>query len=112
MSEIVITLDCSEPESLAEFWAPALGYSTLGSAGAYVALVGEGPGLLLQKVEEPKVAKNRMHIDLKVPDVDAEVERLVGLGAKRLSDGTMEEHGSQWVVMADPEGNEFCVCRA
>jgi predicted enzyme related to lactoylglutathione lyase len=114
MTEIVVTLDCADPETLARFWAPALGYEVLGSAGAYVALVpsGGGPGFLLQRVEEPKSGKNRMHVDLKVPDVEREVERLLGLGAKRLSDATMEEHGSQWVVMTDPEGNEFCVCRA
>lgn len=111
---LVLVLDCADPQKLSEFWAPALGYEVLGEAGSYVALVGkdpEGAGFLLQLVPEPKQGKNRMHLDIKTPDVEAEVERLVGLGAKRLSDSPMEEHGSLWVVMADPEGNEFCVCR-
>jgi predicted enzyme related to lactoylglutathione lyase len=67
--------------------------------------------ILLQRVAEPKQGKNRMHLDIKTPDVDGEVDRLVTLGAKRLSDAPMEQLGQRWVVMADPEGNEFCVCR-
>lgn len=112
--KLVLVLDCADPEKLAEFWGPALGYDHLGSVGSYVALVPQRPdgvGLLLQRVPEPKQGKNRMHLDIKTPNVEPEVERLVALGAKRLSDSPMEEHGSQWVVMNDPEGNEFCVCR-
>jgi predicted enzyme related to lactoylglutathione lyase len=107
-----LVLDCADPEALAAFWSPALGYTTLGSAGSYVLLVDEAkqrPKLLLQRVDESKPGKNRMHLDIETDDVDAEVGRLEGLGARRLEDA-MEEHGSRWVVMADPEGNEFCVC--
>ena len=107
-----LVIDCAEPAKLAEFWAPALGYQNLGAFGSYVALAAEGaPLLLLQRVSEPKHGKNRMHLDIKVPDVEPEVDRLVALGAKRVSDAPVEEHGAQWVVMTDPEGNEFCVCR-
>jgi predicted enzyme related to lactoylglutathione lyase len=67
---------------------------------------------LLQAVDEPKTAKNRMHLDIETPRVDAEVARLEALGARRLEADTRSEHGSRWVVMADPEGNEFCVCNA
>ena len=109
---ISLVIDCAEPEKLAEFWAPALGYQNVGAFGSYVALVADGsPLLLLQKVDEPKQGKNRMHLDIKTPDVEAEVDRLVGLGAKRISDAPIEELGACWVVMNDPEGNEFCVCR-
>jgi len=107
-----LVLDCRDPEGLAEFWSEALGYTTLGGAGNYVLLVdgdGQGPKLLLQRVAEAKGGKNRMHLDVETPDVDSEVERLEKLGAVRTS-GSMSEHGSRWVVMADPEGNEFCVC--
>ena len=107
-----LVLDCRDPEGLAEFWSEALGYTTLGGAGNYVLLVdgdGQGPKLLLQRVAEAKAAKNRMHLDVETPEVDAEVERLEKLGASRSSE-SMREHGSRWVVMADPEGNEFCVC--
>jgi predicted enzyme related to lactoylglutathione lyase len=65
---------------------------------------------LFVKVPELKTAKNRLHLDLAAPDVEAEVARLVELGAARVAD--TEEYGYTWTVMADPEGNEFCVARA
>ena len=108
-----LVLDCADPERLAEFWAEALGYANVGSAGVYVALYpreGTGPKLLLQRVTEPKATKNRMHLDIEVPDIEAEADRLSGLGAQRVSDDTCSEHGSTWILMADPEGNEFCIC--
>jgi predicted enzyme related to lactoylglutathione lyase len=108
-----LVLDCAEPEKLAEFWASALGYTSVGSAGNYVMLLpehGEGPQLLLQRVPEPKGSKNRMHFDIHVEDIDQEADRLVALGARRLDDECLEEHGTHWFLMADPEGNEFCVC--
>ena len=111
-AKIGLVLDCANPELLAEFWAPALGYVSLGSAGNYVVLIDEAntqPKLLLQRVTEPKATKNRMHFDIETPDVDGEVARLETLGAQRV-DGPCAEHGSRWVVMADPAGNEFCVC--
>ena len=108
-----LVLDCADPVKLAEFWAPALGYVSVGEAGSYVALFPNGragPKLLLQRVAEPKVAKNRMHFDIEVPDIEAEAARLVALGATRVREDTLSEHGSTWILMADPEGNEFCVC--
>ena len=110
---IGLVLDCTDPERLAEFWAPALRYVTLGTAGAYVALFPDGrpgPKLLLQRVAEAKTVKNRMHFDIEVPDIEAEADRLVALGATRVSRGPSREHGSTWLLMADPEGNEFCIC--
>ena len=70
---------------------------------------GVAPRLLFQTVPEPKTVKNRVHLDLHVGDErrEAEVERLMGLGASRLWDG--EQGPNRWVTMADPEGNEFCV---
>ena len=110
---IGLVLDCAEPEALARFWAPALGYTNVGSAGNYVMLLpaeGGGPQLLLQQVPEPKAAKNRMHFDIHVVDIEAEAVRLAALGARRVAPDPLEEHGSHWVLMADPEGNEFCIC--
>jgi predicted enzyme related to lactoylglutathione lyase len=108
-----LVLDCADPETLAEFWAPALGYTSVGSAGSYVMLLpveGDGPQLLLQRVAEAKATKNRMHLDIHVADISAEAERLIALGARRLRTDSLEEHGTSWFLMADPEGNEFCVC--
>jgi len=117
MSEATIglVLDCADPEALAAFWADALGMQRRGAAGNYVMLTspsGGLPKLLLQRVSEPKAAKNRMHLDIDTPDVDGEVERLERIGARRLEGEDRKEHGSRWVVMVDPEGNEFCVCDA
>jgi predicted enzyme related to lactoylglutathione lyase len=112
-ASIGLVLDCSEPEVLAEFWSSALGMVRLGSAGNYVLLVspsGALPKLLLQRVGEPKETKNRMHLDIETSEVDAEVSRLESIGARRMEGETRSEHGSHWVIMADPEGNEFCVC--
>ena len=108
-----LVLDCADPETLAEFWAPALGYTTVGSAGSYVMLLpaeGDGPQLLLQRVAEAKAAKNRMHFDIHVVDIEAEADRLAALGARRLQADSLEEHGTHWFLMADPDGNEFCIC--
>ena len=108
-----LVLDCVDPERLAEFWADALGYVNVGSAGAYVALYpreGNGPKLLLQRVDEPKQSKNRMHLDIEVPNIRAEATRLSALGARPVSENPCSEHGSTWILMTDPEGNEFCIC--
>jgi len=110
-----LVLDCADPTKLAGFWAPALGYTNLGAAGNYVLLMPADPGrpkLLLQAVSEAKSAKNRVHFDIETPDIDDEATRLEGLGAQRLEMKSREEHGTRWFVMADPEGNEFCVCDA
>jgi predicted enzyme related to lactoylglutathione lyase len=114
-ADIGLVLDCADPEALAGFWSAAIGYTKLGGVDNYVLLVdeaGKQPKLLLQRVGEPKAGKNRMHLDIETPTVDEEVERLEALGARRIEAEAIEEHGTRWVVMADPEGNEFCVCRA
>ena len=115
-ARIGLVLDCSNPDRLGEFWSAALGYQNVGSAGTYTLLLppeGEpGPQLLLQQVEELKTAKLRMHLDIHTPDIEAEASRLADLGARRLRADPLAEHGNRWVLMEDPEGNEFCVCDA
>jgi Glyoxalase-like domain len=82
---IGLVLDCcSNPERLAEFWAPALGYVNLGTAGSYVLLLPNGkpgPKLILQQVPEAKSVKNRKHLDIETADIEAEATRLEALGA-------------------------------
>lgn len=83
-----LVLDCADPERLAQFWANALDYVNVGSAGAYVALYarqGNGPKLLLQRVDEPKQSKNRMHLDIETPDIRAEATRLSAVAARDLA---------------------------
>jgi predicted enzyme related to lactoylglutathione lyase len=110
---IGLVLDCQDPTTLAQFWAAALHYVSLGEAGSYVVLLPDGrpgPKLLLQRVPEAKTVKNRMHLDIDAADIDAEARRLEGLGARRVVDDPVHEHDTSWILMADPEGNEFCVC--
>jgi predicted enzyme related to lactoylglutathione lyase len=104
-----------DPKVLAAFWAPALGYADSGwPHEPYVVLIGEkgleGSLVLLQRIDEAKQGKNRVHIDLYANDIEAEADRLVELGATRASE-PFDEHEAKWIVMNDPEGNEFCVCR-
>lgn len=113
---IDVVLDCSDAERLAAFWVGALGYRRFGVAGNYRSLIprsGEvGPKLILQEVSDARVGKNRMHLDLVVGDVEAEIARLELLGARRKGSERILEHDTEWTVMADPEGNEFCLCKA
>ena len=110
-----LCIDCHDHALVAEFWRAVLDYrvAETDDDGAWIALEGEpgsGPLLVFQNVPEEKVVKNRLHIDVnpRDRDQDAEVERLIGLGARRIDIGQGEQ---SWVVMADPEGNEFCVLR-
>ena len=109
-----IVMDCADPDVLGPFWAEALGYDRRGDVEQYGVLTpvpGEqGPVVLLQRVDEAKAGKNRVHLDVSAPDIEAEADRLVGLGATRTGAGQLGDHA--WIVMADPEGNEFCVCSA
>ena len=103
-----ITIDCAEPRVLIDFWASALGYDV--NEGVYVTLRepnGKGPSLYFQEVPEPRTDKNRVHLDLLSERFDDDKARLVELGATRVEDVT--ENDLSWTVMADPEGNVFCV---
>jgi hypothetical protein len=107
-----LVLDCKEPRRLAVFWRDALAYRDLYTDDTLSVLVprkGRGSPLLLQAVPEPKVGKNRMHLDIVADDVEAEVRRLQGLGARRIDKGVQSFEGTHWVRMSDPEQNEFCV---
>jgi uncharacterized protein YndB with AHSA1/START domain len=108
---VQITFDCADPERLAQFWAPALGYMPAGAGDGWAAVTdpnGVRPRLLFLRVPEGKSVKNRVHLDVNViGDLEAEEERLIAIGAHRLR--SVEEHGERWIVMADPEGNEFCI---
>ena len=110
-SELVV--DSADPAALAAFWAAVLDWETeVDDEGAELRPRDGrgGPTLVFVPVPEPKAVKNRLHIDLKPDDRDAEVERIIGLGATRADVGQTGEES--WVVLADPEGNEFCVLRA
>ena len=105
-----IVVDCAEHGAVVEFWAVALGYERRDVNDQYVGLVPPEPGrspILFQKVPEPKVVKNRVHLDLRGEVMADEVARLRGLGATFVAERSLGE--IRWTVMEDPEGNEFCV---
>jgi len=110
-----ICIDTTDPEALAPFWAEALGYQ-VGDAvpgGTYLFLQPPddvSPVVYFQRVPEPKAVKNRLHLDLRSREPEALVERLLTLGARRLGDPRSGQTCKSWQVMADPVGNEFCVC--
>jgi predicted enzyme related to lactoylglutathione lyase len=95
------------------FWAEALGYSLYGPHGSYWTLLPpesvQEPWFVLQQVSEPKVGKNRMHVDIHVADLEGEVQRLEALGARRASSDAIAMGTFSWWVMQVPEGNEFCL---
>jgi hypothetical protein len=105
-----LVIDAHDPAALARFWAAVLDYDILFEDEEQV-IVGSDvhryPGLCFLPVPDTKTTKNRLHIDLDPDDRDAEVQRLVSLGAVPVDVGQGPE--VSWVVLADPEGNEFCV---
>jgi predicted enzyme related to lactoylglutathione lyase len=113
-----LVIDCHDPRAVAGFWEAALGWRRTHDNDEQVVLEppagspedGVSPDLLFVPVPDPTPGKNRLHLDLRPEDQDAEVERLIGLGATRASVGQSSD--VSWVVLADPEGNEFCVLRA
>lgn len=109
-----LNFDCGSPMTVATFWAAALGYEVDADSDEDDAFVrdpsGRTRGMFFQRVPEPKTAKNRMHLDVRpTGSMREEVDRLLGLGATVR--GFIEDGGSFWTQMRDPEGNEFCVLR-
>ena len=120
-----VVVDCADNASQARWWADVLGWTiayealdevvvvpphALTDRAAQIPLAERGPGMVFVPVPEGKTVKNRLHLDLAPgPDDDqaAEVDRLIALGAQRADVGQRAD--VRWVVLADPEGNEFCV---
>ena len=109
--ELAWVLDCPDPDALAPFWAGVLGYEVGPQGGVYRGLYdpdGRRPTLLLQRVADPKLGKNRMHLDIRVREAEPELARVRTLGATVLR-GPFDDEGWLTTVLADPAGNEFCV---
>jgi len=115
-----VTFDCADPYKLVGFWSQVTGFQedpedpNLPEDQEVVLLGQDGhPNLLFIRVPEAKTVKNRVHLDLMPTDRtrDGEVARLLGLGATLVADHRRSD-GSGWGVLADPEGNEFCVERS
>ncbi|GAB2850862.1 VOC family protein [Actinoallomurus bryophytorum] len=113
-----LDVDCHDPGVVAGFWEAALGWRRTHDGADQIVLEppagsaedGVAPDLLFLRVSDPTPGKNRLHLDLRPEDQEREVERLIALGARRAAIGQSTD--VSWVVLADPEGNEFCVLRA
>jgi catechol 2,3-dioxygenase-like lactoylglutathione lyase family enzyme len=113
-----ICVDTTDPARIARFWQGALGWRRTHDAPDEIVLEppagspadGISPDLLFLRVPDGKTTKNRLHLDLRPDDQAAEVHRLEKLGARRVEVGQTDK--ATWIVLADPDGNEFCVLRA
>ncbi|MEU6805409.1 VOC family protein [Streptomyces neyagawaensis] len=104
-----VVVDAADPVALGRWWAEALGWVVVNDAPEEYEIRPEPdrvPGLLFTPVPEAKTVKNRLHLDFRPVDQAAEVSRLLALGARHADVGQGDE---SWVVLMDPEGNEFCV---
>jgi catechol-2,3-dioxygenase len=107
-----LVVDATDAEALGRFWAEVLGWDVVKRGGYGVTIAGEGTiEIDFRSVPDgPRPAKNRLHLDLKPLNRSqaAELDRLLALGARRVDVGQRPD--SSWYVLADPEGNEFCLC--
>ena len=104
-----VIVNSLNPVTLGRWWAEALGWTVVYSSHDEFEIRAEPdrlPAVDFVRIDEPKMGKSRLHLDFRPDDQDAEVARLVAHGAKRVDIGQGEQ---SWVVLADPEGNEFCV---
>lgn len=107
-----VVVASSDPAALGRWWSEALGWVIVDDDPVVFEIQPEPdrlPGILFLASSDVKQGHNRLHIDLRPDDQSAEVERLIGLGASRVDIG---QGDVPWVVLADPEGNEFCVLGA
>ena len=106
-----LAMDANDVESLAIFWRDAANYEIEDSHYPYLAVLTSSdpaqPRIIILQVPEPKSAKNRVHVEFKTEDLKAEANRIVELGATLIEE--REFGDTQWIVMQDPEGNEFCL---
>jgi predicted enzyme related to lactoylglutathione lyase len=105
-----VAIDCNDVAGMTAFWCGVTGYAVQSSDDTHGYLVdpaGRGPDLFLQLVPEPRVGKNRLHLDLVTDDLDAATERVLATGGNKLRDSS----DGPWLsaVFTDPEGNQFCV---
>jgi predicted enzyme related to lactoylglutathione lyase len=114
-----ITFDTKQPRALGRFWSEVTGYTVDVEDDDFVMLRAPDQRgirrILFYRVEDPTPGKNRIHVDLASREPDAEIQRILGLGATLVDDPVdgephwREGQGTRWVVLADPEGNQFCI---
>ena len=105
-----IIVDCLDNERLASFWGEVLGLEITNRSHPYVDLAASANGapvISFQQVAEPKITKNRLHLDVKVADLEVATERIQAIGGRLVQE--CFEDPFEWRIMADPEDNEFCI---
>ena len=115
-----LTIDAIDPHKLASFWAAVLSWEITYNEPNEVCielldgspLQGNIPDILFIRTTDPRQVKNRMHMDLRPSDQAAEVARIEDLGGRQIDIGQNSDPATTWIVMADSEGNEFCVLKA
>ena len=107
MRAVAVTVDCRDPQGLAQWWASALDAQVAHAEEGFAVVASRPIELAFQRVPEERTGKNRTHVDFLADDRGAVVERLVGQGAAVVGEHTAP--GFAWTVLRDPEGNEFCV---
>ncbi len=110
LSILTVTVDTTEPVPLARWWADQLGGQVKDPFGGFFVIVSGGPvQMAFQNVDDPTPGKNKVHVDLRADDLDAEVDRLVEAGAGLV--GRRGDESFRWVTLTDPDGNQFCVAQ-
>lgn len=110
-----LVIECEDPRRLADFWLAALGWREAYATGDEIGIEAfddpsdQVPALVFWRTSNPRHGKNRLHLDLRSAQQDADVSRLITLGARRIDVGQGQD--ATWVVLADPEGNELCLQR-
>src|SRR3954466_9536767 len=108
----MVVIDCADPRRLAVFWSEATGYTVQDNDEQWAWIRSDDDAAVeigFQRVPEPKAVKNRVHVDLHTHDEEQEARRIEALGARRLY--VSDNPDDIFITLADPEGNEFCVCR-
>ena len=107
LSLSMVTCDSADPEPLARWWSARLGAAIIDSNDAFFYVLGSEPRVAVQRVDDPTPGKNRVHLDLTAPDADAARDEALAAGATLVGEHSYGNFG--WYVLADPQGNQFCI---
>lgn len=105
----MVTIDSNNPEPLARWWAERLGAPISEENEGLFFVIDAKPVIAIQKVDDPTPGKNRVHLDLNAPDLDAARDELLAAGATLVAERGDESF--RWITLADPQGNQFCIAQ-
>lgn len=105
----MVTFDSADPEPLARWWSERLGAAVIEGNDGFFYVLDTEPRVAVQKVEDPTPGKNRIHLDLTAADLDAARDEAIAAGATLVGEHTYSDF--RWFVLADPQGNQFCIAQ-